>query len=361
MEGHAPSCPINCWDATARVPSSMRTKKAYAGAGVDVDLSNRLKRHIQSFVKQTHGPQVLGKIGGFGGLFQANFSGMRQPVLVASIDGVGTKLKIAFAMDKHDTVGADLVNHCVNDIAVLGARPLFFLDYIGTEKLQSRVFSELLSGFSKACRAANCALIGGETAQMPGMYRRGEYDLAGCIVGVVDRAQIIDGSKVRIGDAILGLPSNGLHTNGYSLARKILFQRLKLKLSSRILGVRGTLGEELLRVHKNYQPLLVKVPCGMIHGLAHITGGGLIDNLPRILPKNYNAVIDTHSWRVPEIFNFIGRMGKVDRAEMYHVFNMGIGMVENVRQSDVKRAKNILHAKVIGRIERGSGRTKLSF
>ena len=336
-------------------------QKAYARAGVDVDLGNKLKRRIQSLVRKTHGPEVLGRIGGFGGLFAPNFRGMRQPVFVASVDGVGTKLKIAFAANKHDTVGADLVNHCVNDIAVLGALPLFFLDYIGTEKLESRVFSELLSGFSKACRAANCALIGGETAQMPGMYRRGEYDLAGCIVGVVDRGQIIDGSKVRIGDVVLGLPSNGLHTNGYSLARKILFQRLKLKLSSRIAGVRGTLGEELLRVHKNYQPLLVKVPCGMIHGLAHITGGGLIDNLPRILPKNYNAVIDTHSWRVPEIFNFIGRMGKVDRAEMYQVFNMGIGMVAIVRQRDVTRAKNILHAKVIGRIERGSGKTKLSF
>ena len=336
-------------------------QKAYARAGVDVDLGNKLKRRIQSLVRKTHGPEVLGRIGGFGGLFAPNFRGMRQPVFVASVDGVGTKLKIAFAANKHDTVGADLVNHCVNDIAVLGALPLFFLDYIGTEKLESRVFSELLSGFSKACRAANCALIGGETAQMPGMYRRGEYDLAGCIVGVVDRGQIIDGSKVRIGDVVLGLPSNGLHTNGYSLARKILFQRLKLKLSSRIPGVWGTLGEELLRVHKNYQPLLVKVPRGMIHGLAHITGGGLIDNLPRILPKKYDAVIDTHSWRVPEIFNFIGRMGKVDCAEMYQVFNMGIGMVAIVSQRDATRAKNILRAKMIGRIERGSGRTKLSF
>ena len=336
-------------------------QKAYARAGVDVDLGSKLKRRIQSLVRKTQGPEVLGRIGGFGGLFAPNFRGMRQPVFVASVDGVGTKLKIAFAANKHDTVGADLVNHCVNDVAVLGARPLFFLDYIGAEKLESYVFSELLSGFSKACRAANCALIGGETAQMPGMYRRGEYDLAGCIVGVVDRSQIIDGSKVRIGDVVLGLPSNGLHTNGYSLARKILFQRLKLKLSSRIPGVRGTLGEELLRVHKNYQPLLVKVPRGMIHGLAHITGGGLIDNLPRILPKNCDAVIDTRSWRVPEIFNFIGRMGKVERAEMYQVFNMGIGMVAIVRQRDVTRAKNILRAKVIGRIERGSGRTKLSF
>ena len=336
-------------------------RKAYARAGVDVDLGNKLKGRIQSLVRKTHGPEVLGKIGGFGGLFAPNLRGMRQPVFVASVDGVGTKLKIAFAANKHNTVGADLVNHCANDIAVLGARPLFFLDYIGTEKLKSRVFSELLSGFSKACRAANCALIGGETAQMPGMYRPGEYDLAGCIVGVVDRDQIIDGSKVRIGDVVLGLPSNGLHTNGYSLARKILFQKLKLKLSSRIPGVRGTLGEELLRVHKNYQPLLVKVPRGMIHGVAHITGGGLIDNLPRILPKYCDAVIDTRSWRVPVIFNFIGRMGKVDRTEMYQVFNMGIGMVAIVRQRDVPRAKNILHAKVIGRIERGSGKTKLSF
>src|SRR6195256_6863965 len=185
------------------------TKKAYARAGVDVDLGNLVKGRIQSRVKSTHGPEVLGKIGGFGGLFAPNFSGMRKPVLVASVDGVGTKLKVAFALNRHDTVGADLVNHCVNDITVLGARPLFFLDYIGTEKLQPRVFSELLSGFSKACRAANCALIGGETAQMPGMYRPGEYDLAGCIVGIVDRASIIDGRKIKSGDVVLGLAANG--------------------------------------------------------------------------------------------------------------------------------------------------------
>jgi phosphoribosylformylglycinamidine cyclo-ligase len=339
----------------------MTKKKAYARAGVDVDLGNRLKRRIQSLVRKTHGPQVLGKIGGFGGLFAPNLRGMRKPVLVASVDGVGTKLKIAFAANKHDTVGADLVNHCVNDIAVVGARPLFFLDYIGAEKLEPRVFSELLGGFTKACRAASCALIGGETAQMPGMYQRAEYDLAGCIVGVVDRVGIINGSKVRVGDVVLGLPSNGLHTNGYSLARKILFERLKLKLSSRIPGVRGTLGQELLRVHRNYQPLLAKVPRGMIHGLAHITGGGLIDNLPRVLPNNCDAVIDTRSWRVPEIFNFIGRKGNVDCAEMYQVFNMGIGMVAIVDQRDVTRAKKLLRARVIGRIERGNGKTILSF
>ena len=336
-------------------------QKAYARAGVDVDLGNRLKRRIQSLVRQTHGPEVLGKIGGFGGLFAPNFRGIRQPVLVASVDGVGTKLKIAFAANKHDTVGADLVNHCVNDIAVLGARPLFFLNYIGAEKLEPRVFSELLDGFTKACRAASCALIGGETAQMPGMYQRGEYDLAGCIVGVVDRVEIINGSKVRVGDVVLGLPSNGLHTNGYSLARKILFERLKFKLSSRIPGVRGTLGEELLRVHRNYQPLLAKAPRGMIHGLAHVTGGGLIDNLPRILPNNCDAVIDTRSWHVPEIFNFIGRKGDVDCAEMYQVFNMGIGMVAIFGQRDVAAAKQMLRAKVIGRIERGTGKTQLIF
>src|SRR5438105_10823755 len=240
-----------------------RKQKAYARAGVDVALGNRLKRHIQSLAKQTHGPQVLGEIGGFGGLFRANFSGMREPVLVASIDGVGTKLKIAFAMNKHDTVGADLVNHCVNDIAVLGARPLFFLDYIGCEKLERQSFDQLLRGLSRACQSAGCALIGGETAQMPGLYRKGEYDLAGCMVGVVDRAKIIDGSKIKPGDVILGLASNGLHTNGYSLARKILFEKMRLKPNSPLSGSSITVGEELLRVHKNYQPLLAKVPSGM--------------------------------------------------------------------------------------------------
>ncbi len=230
-----------------------KKQKTYSRAGVDVDLANRLKREIQSVVKRTHGPQVLGKIGGFGGLFRANFTGMRDPVLVASIDGVGTKLKIAFAMNKHDTVGADLVNHCVNDIAVLGARPLFFLDYIGCEKLEPKVFRQLLRGLSLACRSAGCALLGGETAQMPGMYRKSEYDLAGCIVGVVDRAQIIDGSQIQPGDVILGLASNGLHTNGYSLARKILFEKMQLKPSSPLPGSTITVGKELLRVHKNYQ------------------------------------------------------------------------------------------------------------
>ena len=336
-------------------------KKAYARAGVDVDLGNRLKRRIQTLVRQTHGLQVLGKIGGFGGLFAPNFSGMREPILVASIDGVGTKLKIAFAMNKHDTLGADLVNHCVNDIAVLGAQPLFFLDYIGCGKLEPRIFQELLRGFSRACRFAGCALIGGETAQMPGMYRKGEYDLAGCIVGVVDRARIIDSSNIKPGDAILGLASNGLHTNGYSLARKILFEKMRLKTGSRLPGSNVTVGEELLRVHKNYQPLLAKAPSGIIKGLAHITGGGLIDNLPRILPKSCDAVIDTKSWGAPPIFQILQRNGDVDPAEMYQVFNMGIGMVAIVSEGYVPRTMSILKAKRIGRTELGRGKTKLVF
>ncbi|MEY2479816.1 MAG: phosphoribosylformylglycinamidine cyclo-ligase [Verrucomicrobiota bacterium] len=330
-----------------------RSRKAYARAGVDVDLGNRLKRQIQQLVRQTHGPEVLGKIGGFGGLFRANFSGMRDPILVSSIDGVGTKLKIAFALDRHDTVGADLVNHCVNDIAVLGARPLFFLDYIGAEKLEPRVFRQLLSGFSRACRSAGCALIGGETAQMPGMYRKGEYDLAGCIVGVVDRSKMIDGRKTKPGDIILGLASNGLHTNGYSLARKILFEQMRLKPRS--------MGAELLRVHKNYQPLLARVPVDLVHGFAHITGGGLVDNLPRILPKTCDAVIETKSWRVPRIFRLLQEKGKVDPAEMYQVFNMGIGMIAIVAERDAKRVISILRAKKIGRVERGRGKVHLAF
>jgi phosphoribosylformylglycinamidine cyclo-ligase len=336
-------------------------KKAYTRAGVDVDLGNRLKGQIQSLVRQTHGPQVLSKIGGFGGLFRATFSGMREPVLVASIDSVGTKVKIAFALNKHDTVGADLVNHCVNDIAVLGARPLFFLDYIGCGKLEARVFRQLLWGLSRACRSTGCALLGGETAQLPGIYREGEYDLAGCIIGVVDRGNIIDGRKIRAGDVILGLESNGLHTNGYSLAREILFRKMSLKVTSRLPGSAKTVGQELLRVHKNYKPLLGKLPSGMIKGLAHITGGGLVDNLPRILPANCDAVIETKNWRAPGIFQILQQNGNIELHEMYQVFNMGIGMTAVVSERDARRAMLTLKAKRIGQIERGSGRVRLNF
>src|SRR5215218_7203449 len=346
---------------SAQSAKSAVKKKAYANAGVDVDLGNLVKKRIQARVKSTHGPEVLGKIGGFGGLFEPNFARMREPVLVASVDGVGTKLKVAFAMNRHDTVGADLVNHCVNDIAVLGARPLFFLDYIGAEKLEPRVFDQLLTGFTKACRAAGCALIGGETAQMPGMYRKGEYDLAGCVVGVVDRAAMLDGRAIKPGDVILGLPSNGLHTNGYSLARRILLEKLGLKLGAKLPGMKHSLGAELLRTHKNYQPLLRAAGFENFHGLAHITGGGLVDNLPRVLPRNCDAVINTTTWPVPPIFAFLAKHGRVSREEMYQVFNMGIGMAAIVAPEKSEALSRTLRAHRIGRIEHGSGRTQLLF
>ncbi len=338
-----------------------QSKKAYAAAGVDVDLGNRVKSGIHGLVKGTHGPEVLGKIGGFGGLFRPNFKGMKDPVLVSSVDGVGTKLKIAFALDRHDTMGQDLVNHCVNDIAVLGAKPLFFLDYIGAEKLEPHVFEQLLKGFAKACKAAGCALVGGETAQMPGMYKAGEYDLCGTIVGVVDRPKMIDGSKIKPGDVIVGLAANGLHTNGYSLARKVLFEKMKLKPSSKLAGVTGTVGDELLRTHRNYQPLLASLPAGIVKGLAHITGGGLVDNLPRVLPKNCDAVIDTLAWKTPAIFQHIEKGGKVDHAEMYQVFNMGIGMTIIVAEKDSAEVLRRTKGKVIGEIQPGTGVVSLEF
>ncbi len=338
-----------------------KPQKAYAAAGVDVDLGNRVKSRIHDRVKCTHGPEVLGKIGGFGGLFRPDFRGMREPVLVSSVDGVGTKLKIAFAMDRHDTVGQDLVNHCVNDIAAIGARPLFFLDYIGAERLEPRVFEQLIKGFAKACKAAGCALIGGETAQMPGMYQRGEYDLAGTIVGVVDRAKMIDGSRIQKGDIAIGLPASGLHTNGYSLARKVLFETMGLGLSRKPKGFSNTLGEELLRVHPNYQPLLASLPWRKIKGIAHITGGGLIDNLPRILPKECDAFFDTTSWKVPPLMRLIQEGGQINREEMHQVFNMGIGIVIVAAPRDAPEIVRLTRGRTIGGITAGSGAVRLKF
>lgn len=345
----------------APASSTQNGKKAYAAAGVDVDLGNRVKGRIHDRVKVTHGPEVLGKIGGFGGLFRPDFSGMKEPVLVSSVDGVGTKLKLAFALEKHDTVGQDLVNHCVNDIAVVGAKPLFFLDYIGAERLEPAVFEQLIKGFTKACKEAGCALIGGETAQMPGMYQRGEYDLAGTIVGVVDRRKMIDGAKIKAGDVIIGLPSSGLHTNGYSLARKVLFDQMGLGISDRVAGITRPIGEELLRVHKNYQPLLAALPEGKIKGLAHITGGGLIDNLPRVLPSGCDAIIDTKSWKIPALFRLIQDGGQINREEMYQVFNMGIGMAIVVAERDREAILAQTRGRVIGRIEPGNGVVQLAF
>jgi len=333
--------------------------KAYAQAGVDVDLGNTVKRGIHALVRSTHGPEVLGKIGGFGGLFRPNFKGMKDPVLVSSVDGVGTKLKIAFATNKHDTVGQDLVNHCIDDIAVLGAKPLFFLDYIAAGKLEPKVFTQLLNGFAKACKAGSCALVGGETAQMPGLYHAGEYDVAGTIVGVVDRAKMLDGSLVRPGDVLIGLPSNGLHTNGYSLARKVLFGTMGLKVSSKLPELRLRLGEELLRVHKNYQPLMASLPAGLLHAAAHITGGGLVDNLPRVLPKGCQANIRRGAWTVPPLFRIIEAGGRIDADEMYQVFNMGIGMVLIVPKKRAAEAQKLTKGKLIGEIVEGSQKVVL--
>ena len=334
---------------------SRKKQKAYAKAGVDVDLGNAVKSGIQALVKSTHGPQVLAKIGGFGGLFRPDFKGMKEPVLVSSVDGVGTKLKIAFALDKHDTVGQDLVNHCINDIAVTGAQPLFFLDYIAAGELNPMVFTSLLKGFAKACKAGKCALIGGETAQMPGMYHAGEYDLAGTIVGVVDRAKMLDGSRVKPGDKLIGLASNGLHTNGYSLARNVLFETMSLKPNSRLPELKLTVGEELLRVHKNYQPLMASLPAGVLHAAAHITGGGLLDNLPRVLPAGCQANIRKSSWTVPPIFRIIESGGGIDPTEMFQVFNMGIGMVLIVGASKAAEIAKLTKGKIIGEIAKATG------
>jgi len=328
-------------------------QKAYAAAGVDVDLGNKVKKGIQALVRSTHGPEVLGKIGGFGGLFRPDFRGMREPVLVSSVDGVGTKLKIAFATGRHDTIGQDLVNHCINDIAVIGARPLFFLDYLAGEKLDPTVFRQILKGFAKACRAGGCALVGGETAQMPGMYLPGEYDLAGTIVGVVDRPKLLDGSKIRPGDALIGLRGNGLHTNGYSLARKVLFEKMRLRLDRPAPGMKTTLATELLRVHPNYQPLMASLPAGLLRGAAHITGGGLLDNLPRVLPEGCRALIRRKAWTVPILFDLIRHGGDVAEAEMYQVFNMGIGMVLVVPASRAAETLRLTRGLPIGEIVRG--------
>ncbi len=327
---------------------------AYARAGVDVDLGNALKNSLPALVRKTHGPRVLGGIGGFGGLFRASFPGMKDPVLVASMDGVGTKLKIAVLAGRHATVGEDLVNHCVNDIAVMGARPLFLLDYIGAGKLDPAVFGEVVAGLARACRRAGCALLGGETAQMPGLYHGADYDLVACIVGVVDRREILDGSRVRPGDALVALPSNGLHTNGYTLARSVILGKLKLGVNDPLPGTRGTVADELLRVHRNYEPALRSLPPRMLHAAAHITGGGLPDNLPRVLPPDCRAVIDLRRLRVPPVFRLIQEAGGVSDAEMLRVFNMGAGMVLAVSARDAETVSRRLRGRVIGRIERGT-------
>jgi phosphoribosylformylglycinamidine cyclo-ligase len=342
-------------------------QKAYAAAGVDIDLGNRVKATLPQLLASTHRREVLGRVGGFGGLFALDVKKYREPVLVSSVDGVGTKLKLAFALDRHDTIGADLVNHCVNDIAVLGAEPLFFLDYLGTGKLEPHVFTDIIKGFTRACAENNCALIGGETAQMPGFYQPGEYDVSGTIVGVVEKSKMLNGRKtIRRGDVVIGIESSGLHTNGYSLGRKIFFEQLKLKPSSRIPGSKLTLGAELLKVHISYGPLVQKLlkkfngKSDLVRAFAHITGGGFVDNIPRVLPESLDAVIKKGSWDMLPIFQIIAKKSGVPDAELYQVFNMGIGMVSIVsaeKANDVlKFIRSQKHkAWIIGEIVKGRG------
>lgn len=352
-------------------------QRAYAAAGVDIDLGNRVKSQLPQLLASTRRPGVLGKVGGFGGLFALNTAKYRQPVLVSSVDGVGTKLKIAFAMDRHDTIGQDLVNHCVNDIAVVGAEPLFFLDYLGTGKLEPHVFVEIIKGFAKACAENGCALIGGETAQMPGFYQPGEYDVSGTVVGVVEKSRILDGTKtIRPGDAVIGLASSGLHTNGYSLARKILFDQMGLTPLKRVAELGGTVGEELLKVHISYGTTVKKLlsrfngpasatkPRRVIKGLAHITGGGFVDNIPRVLPKNCGVVIQRGSWTVPPIFQLLEANGGVPQDELYQVFNMGIGMAVIAAGEHADAVLRWLHARkqaawIVGEVVKGRGDTRV--
>jgi phosphoribosylformylglycinamidine cyclo-ligase len=315
-------------------------------------------------LSRTMRPEVLGKIGGFGGLFKAEFKGYREPVLVASMDGVGTKLKIATAMGRHRGVGIDLVNHCVNDIAVVGARPLFFLDYIGTGRLRPKVFREILGGMVAACGKAGCALLGGETAQMPGIYHGEDYDLVGTIVGVVERRKMIDGSKIRAGDVIIGLPSSGLHTNGYSLVRKVLLEEGGFSLHEpvRALGKR-CLGELLLVPHKSYLGELERLGKAVrLLGVAHITGGGLVDNLPRVIPGGLRAYIDPKAWPVPRLFTFLVEVGKLSRDEAFQTLNMGIGMAVITSPGDGDKVLKLVKPSYrIGEIGVGKGKACVVF
>lgn len=336
----------------------------YAEAGVSLDRSDKVKNNIAAAVKSTFGPRVLGGFGGFGGCFDARNLGV-NPVLVSSCDGVGTKLKLAFQSGIHTTVGQDIVNHCVDDILVQGAKPLFFLDYIATGKLQDGVVEGIVDGLAKACRENGASLIGGETAEMPGFYPDGEYDLAGYIVGVVERENMLDGSKIQPGDVILGLSSAGLHTNGYSLARKVFFDKAGLDIEARLDGLNVTLREALMAPHRSYlkavHPLVEEKA---INGLVHLTGGGFQGNIPRVLPETCDAVIDRDSWEVPALFRHIMEMGEIDRAEMDRAFNMGIGMLvfvsaERADELALRLAEAGETVQRVGRVEKGTRSVRL--
>ena len=341
---------------------SKNKKSAYAEAGVNIDSMMTSLKKIKKNVKNTNTLNVLSEIGSFGGLFK---SPGKDHILVSSIDGVGTKLMVATLANKHNTVGQDLVNHCVNDILVQGATPLFFLDYLGTSSLNPKVFEEVINGFCKACKENEMALLGGETAEMPGLYPKNEYDLVGTVIGSVKKDNLITGKKIKKDDLIIGLPSTGLQTNGYSLARKVIFEKAGKKLNDLIPNTKTTFEKGLLAIHKSYlHPIKELMNQININGMAHITGGGLYDNLPRILPKNLNAQINISSWKIPELFKFIHHKGKIDIDEMYRVFNMGIGYMIIISPNDADQTINILKKNkqksiIIGKIIKGSGETVL--
>ena len=335
------------------------TSITYADSGVNIDRADRAKQRIKYLAHRTFTKGVVGDIGGFGGLFAIDKKKFRDPVLVSSVDGVGTKLKVAFMMDLHHTVGGDLVNHCVNDIAVQGATPLFFMDYLATGTLDPEIAEKVVEGIAEACRHNGCALIGGETAEMPGFYPRGEYDLAGFIVGIVDRSKIITGDEVEAGDVLVGLPSTGLHTNGYSLARKLFFEVAKYSPDSYVNEIKNKAGNELMRPHKSYWPVLRRlIDAGLVHAMAHITGGGITDNLPRVLPKGTGAVVELGTWTVPPVFTHLQQIGNVPQDDLMRTFNMGIGMVLVVPAKKFKRVQSLIErtgekSYLIGRIVKG--------
>lgn len=323
------------------------TKPAtYASAGVDIDAANRATEKIKELARATFNARTLSEIGSFGGMFDGAFPGMERPVLVASADGVGTKLKIAFVTGVHDTIGRDLVNHCVNDILVQGARPLFFLDYIATGKLAPETITAIVAGIADGCRENGCVLLGGETAEMPGFYADGEYDVAGFIVGVVDQEKVINGQAIAPGDVVLGLPAVGLHTNGYSLARKLFFEVAGYQADTYLDELGETVGAALLKPHVSYLRALESLlDQGIIKGLAHITGGGLLENIPRILPEGTSVEIKRGSWPVLPIFELMQRLGNIDDAEMFRTFNMGVGMVLICAQPDAEKILSNLHTR----------------
>jgi len=349
-----------------KTPTSSPTAVTYADAGVDINRANRTKQRIKYLAHKTFTKGVLSEIGGFGGLFSVDKTKYADPILVSSVDGVGTKLKVAFEMELHSTIGADLVNHCVNDIAVQGAAPMFFMDYLATGRLDPAIAEQVVEGIADACKHNGCALIGGETAEMPGFYPDGEYDLAGFIVGVVDREKIVTGKDVQIGDIILGLPSNGLHTNGYSLARKLLFEVGHYSPETYVNEIKNKVGNELMRTHRSYWPVLRKLVDGQcVAAMAHITGGGITENLPRVLPKGMAAVIELGSWPVLPIFEHLQQLGNVPQEEMLRTFNMGLGMLLVVPSAKFKKAQSVLERVgekcfTVGRVVKGERKVAYS-